>query len=210
MSTPIAIRTYRTTFQKETVETALEKEGIDVTYGRGRIYFRLPAFSETCMELLHGGTLMLKGPFRMDPQREYDAIWALWRLERKHFPEIRNLIYKLASVQVRGPWLRKILSKLIQEITGASLGPSEDDDFPNSFVRRLIDYMDPKLNPGCEKRLSYEFDRDHFEQFLKLALSAEKDTRPLRSLIHYENIEGSQGHYLDPDVEEVWIPDPKD
>lgn len=207
MSTPIAIRTYRTTFQKDMVETALEKEGINVTYGRGRIYFRLPAFPDTCLELLNGGTLMLKGPFRMDPQREYDAIWALWSLERKYFPEIRNLIYKLASVQVRGPWLRKILIKLIEEITGASLGPSEDDDFSNSFVRRLIDYMDPGLSPRFEKKPGYEFERDHFEQFLKLALSAEKDTRPLMSMVHFVNDEGIEGHYLDDDVEEVWVPD---
>jgi hypothetical protein len=204
MPAPTAVRTYRTTFQYKLILTALERERISTNEGKGRIFFRLPRFPDTCVELLNSGTMMLKGPFPLD-LKDYDIIWALWGLERKYFPEVIDLIYRLASVQVRGPWLRKILAKLISEI--AAWDVADDDDFSNAFVRNLMDYSDTSVKPGSDKTPDYyDFARTYFQQVLRLALSAQKDTRPLSSMFHRDE-EGLR--FLDPDIEAVFAPDPK-
>jgi hypothetical protein len=174
---PSVTRTYNTTFKFEHIIDILEKEKIDFKESvKGRIFFRIPNFEQTCIEFCRGGKLMLKGgPCLQDGLHDDRIISRLFKLQCKHFPSTIAASYKLSSVHASRKWFRDILSECVEILANKKY--TETDKITNEVMQNIYFLADTKKRKG--KKLeddAVSFKLIRLQHFFRLLLTGEKDT----------------------------------
>lgn len=169
-------RTYHTTFNFETLVNGLEKDEIDFKEGvKGRIFFRIPSFDQTCIEFCRGGKLMLKGgPSLHDGLYDDRIITRLFKIQCKHSPSTIAASYKLSSVHASRRWYRDILAQCIDILTNKKY--AQFDETANEVMQNIWFLADiketMKKNPQDEVAL---FKLMRLHRFFTLLLTGGKD-----------------------------------
>jgi hypothetical protein len=176
---PSAVRVYHTNFSFESMLDALEREGIRFKEGvKGRIFFRIPEFSQTLIEFCRGGKLMLKGHdvLRQDFGLQDDYIMAeLTKIQDRHFRTLVNC-YKLSSVNASKAWLRSALAYWMDNIMPE--GFKLNHKFADSIGRNLwlLANENEELMESDREREKIEFKIRQVKRFFELLLTGERDT----------------------------------
>jgi hypothetical protein len=170
-------RTYYTTLSFEQIHGALEQEEMKFMEGvKGRIFFRLPDFPDTCVELCRGGALMLKGAFDLEAIQDDYIIAKLFDLQCKHFASTTSASYKLTSVHPSRRWLRETLAECIKTLIEENL-PDHKDNATQTIKKLTSNLSREKLR---EKSLTDEithFKIKRLQRFLSLLLTSQKDAK---------------------------------
>lgn len=175
-SIPSVTRTYHTTFNFESMIAALEKEGIDYKEGvKGRIFFKIPRFDQTCIEFCRGGKLMLKGgPCLQDGLYDDRIISKLFKVQCQYSPSTIATSYKLSSVHASRRWLRDILAECVEILANkkyAEVGEAAKEVMHNVWFLADIEKT-LKKNPQDEVAI-YRLMR--LQRFFRLLLTSQKD-----------------------------------
>lgn len=177
ISIPSVMRTYYTTFCYEMMLDALKAGGIDFKEGeKGRIFFRMPNYPQTLVELCRGGALMLKGAFSFDLQDDH-LIADLFKIQTKDIPPPMILAYKLSSFHASRRWLKVALSECFDILTEERHNPYDQHGcaavFRNAWplLRRKATFR--RNRPKSEME---QIRQRRFWEYLNLLLTGQKET----------------------------------